>query len=81
MYHLVENLRIVAILLQPFMPDTPAKMFEQLKIEDETLKAWDSTKEYGKLTGNISVIEKGEPLFVRLDMDEEVEYIRNEMSK
>ena len=81
MYHLIENLRIVAILLQPFMPDTPAKMFEQLKIEDETLKAWDSTKEYGKLTGNISVIEKGEPLFVRLDMDEEVEDSRNEMSK
>ena len=81
MYHLLENLRIVAVLLQPFMPDTPIKMFEQLKINDDKLKEWDSTKEYGMLEGNISVVEKGEPLFMRLDMDEEIDYIRNEMNK
>ena len=81
MYHLIENLRIVAVLLQPFMPETPTKMFEQLKIEANNLKTWESTKEYGKLNGDITVIEKGEPLFIRLDMDEEVEYIRENMNK
>lgn len=81
MYHLIENLRIVAVLLQPFMPDTPIKIFEQLKIDNEELKEWDSSKNYGSLKGEIAVIEKGEPLFIRLDMDEEVEYIKGEMSK
>ena len=81
MYHLIENLRIVAILLQPFMPETPVKMFEQLKISDEEIKTWESTKTYGVIKGDISVIEKGEPLFIRLDMDEEVEYIKNGMNQ
>lgn len=78
MYHLAENLRIVAVLLQPFMPDTSAKMFKQLGIDNEELKSWETTKEYGK-TKAVKVVEKGEPLFLRLDMDEEVEFIRNGM--
>jgi len=78
MYHLIENLRIIAVLLQPFMPETSTKIFKQLGIENEELKAWDSIEEYGRIDGG-KVIEKGEPLFMRLDMEEEVEYIRNGM--
>ena len=80
MYHLAENLRIVAVLLQPFMPDTAAKMFKQLGIEEQELKEWDSITEYGK-TKQAKVVEKGEPLFMRLDMEEEIEYIKNGMNK
>ena len=32
------------------------------------------------INGNIKVIEKGEPLFIRLDKDEELEYIKEGMS-
>ena len=79
MFHLAENLRIIAIMLRPFMAETSKKMIEQLGIKDESLTKWESIKTYGVLSDNIKVIEKGEPLFVRLDMEEEVNYIREKM--
>ena len=78
MYHLAENLRIVAIMLQPFMPETANKMFKQLGIEKEELKNWESLEKYEQIGGQ-KVIEKGQPLFMRLDMEEEVEFIREGM--
>ena len=80
MYHLIENLRIVAVLLQPFMKDTSNKMFEQLGIKDEKLKTWESAQEYGKIKQNMQVVPKGEPLFMRLDVDEEIQYIKDGMN-
>ncbi len=79
-YHLIENLRKIAILIIPFMPNTSKKMFEQLGIIDENLKTWDSLKEYENIK-NTKVIEKGEPLFMRLDAKEEVEYLQSIMKK
>ncbi len=81
MYHLIENLRIVAVLLRPFITNTSNKIFEQLGIEEENLKQWESAKEYGKVKEGIQVVTKGEPLFMRLDMEEEVNYIREGMKK
>ena len=81
MYHLAENLRIVAILLKPFMTETSEKMLKQLGIEKEELTTWDSTKIYKSIPDGIKVIEKGEPLFMRLDMEEEVNYIKEGMKK
>ena len=81
MYHLAENLRIVAILLRPFIPETSNKIMKQLGIHSEEITTWDSTKTYGKLQENTKVIEKGEPLFIRLDMEEEVNYIKEGMKK
>ena len=78
-YHLVENLRRIAILISPFMVGTAKNMFNQLGIESENLKSWESLDEYNKLE-NIKVIEKGEPLFMRLDVEKEVEYIKEKMS-
>ena len=49
MYHLAENLRIIAVLLQSFMPETSEKMFKQLGISSN-LKSWSSVEnEYGKI--------------------------------
>lgn len=81
MYHLAENLRIVAILISPFMVETSNKMFAQLGVEEQEDKTWESMKEYGKLKSNTKVINKGEPLFMRLDLEEEINYIREGMSK
>lgn len=81
MYHLAQNLRIIAILIKPFMQETSNKMFEQLGIKEECFMNWESLENYKQLPINAKVIEKGEPLFMRLDRDEEVEYIRNEMKK
>lgn len=80
MYHLVETLRKVAIMISPIMEETSRKMFEQLGIDDEELKTWDSIIDYPEYDTSKKVVEKGEPLFVRLDMNEEVEFLKNEMS-
>ena len=77
-YHLIENLRKIAIILTPFMGETSEKMFKQLGIKEESLKSWESLNKYNQLK-NIKVIEKGEPLFMRLDAEEEIEYIKNGM--
>lgn len=76
MYHLAENLRKVAVMLKPFMPDTAENMLKQLGIN---LSNWDSIYDYDKLPENTKVIEKGEPLFMRLNIEEEVEYIKSQM--
>lgn len=79
MQHLVENLRKVAILIKPFMNQTSIKILEQLGINAKELSTWESLYQYNILQEGLKVIEKGEPLFVRLNMDEEVEYIKEGM--
>ncbi|MCP6683615.1 methionine--tRNA ligase [Bacillus nakamurai] len=77
MYHLAESLRISAVLLQPFLTQTPEKMFAQLGIEDQSLKAWESITAFGQLKN--TKVQKGEPLFPRLEAEEEVAYIKQKM--
>ncbi|MGR6856649.1 methionine--tRNA ligase [Bacillus halotolerans] len=77
MYHLAESLRISAVLLQPFLTKTPVKMFEQLGITDDALKAWDSITAFGQLKD--TKVQKGEPLFPRLEAEEEIAYIKEKM--
>ncbi|KUP37993.1 methionine--tRNA ligase [Bacillus halotolerans] len=77
MYHLAESLRISAVLLQPFLTKTPVKMFEQLGITDDALKAWDSITVFGQLKD--TKVQKGEPLFPRLEAEEEIAYIKGKM--
>ena len=77
MYHLVENLRRIAILIAPYMQHTSTKMLEQLNIKQE-LQTWDSLVEY-KALENIKVTEKPEVLFARLDSEVEIEAIKEMM--
>ena len=79
-YHLIENLRRIAILINPFMPETSKKMFEQLGIKDDKQKTWESLMSYTNII-DTKVIDKGEPLFMRLNPEEEVEYLQNVMKK
>ncbi len=69
LYHVAESIRIISVLLQPFMPNTPALIWKQLGIENG---AWDSAKEWGKLPKTLSV-QKGNVIFPRIDMKKELE--------
>ena len=80
MYHLIENLRRIAILIKPFMNETSENILRQIGIKDESLKTWESLNEYSNLK-NVKVIEKGEPIFMRLNAEEEVEDIKQLMKK
>ena len=74
MYNLAETLRIITILIQPFMPETPEKILNQLGIEDKTLVEWEKAKEWGLYPVGASV-KKGEIIFPRIDVKKELEEI------
>ncbi|MFD6438278.1 methionine--tRNA ligase [Peribacillus sp. NPDC060186] len=78
MVHLAESLRRTAILLKPFLTQTPEKIFAQLNIQDEILKSWDSLADFGQIPSETKVL-KGDPIFPRLEMEEEVLYIKEQM--
>ena len=63
------------------MKDTSNEIIKQLGIkrEDELEKIkWSDLDNYQKLQ-NVKVAEKGTPLFVRLDVEEEINYIKGLM--
>ena len=72
MLTLAECVRFVAVLIYPFMPTTPERIFAQLGVTDEALKSWDSLAEFGKLPAGTKV-QKGEALFPRIDIKKELE--------
>lgn len=77
LYHLAENLRIAGALLQPFMRATSGKIFEQLGMDERSFSL-------GNLSFGYSfthpVVAKGQPIFPRLDVEEEVAYIQLQMA-
>jgi len=77
MYHLAESLRHIAVLLKPFLTKTPDKIFAQIGVEDDHLKNWESIHKFGQLEE--VRVQKGEPLFPRLDIEQEVNYIKEQM--
>jgi methionyl-tRNA synthetase len=56
------------------MEETAKNILKQIGISED-LQTWESIKKYDELK-NIKVIEKGEPLFMRKDMEQELEYLR-----
>jgi len=77
-YHLIENLRKIAITILPVMDNTGKDILRQLGINESNLRTWESLKEYNNIT-KAKVIEKGEPLFMRLNTEEEIDYIKSAM--
>ncbi|PNY21139.1 Methionine--tRNA ligase [Streptococcus parauberis] len=76
MAHLAASLRVVAHLIQPFMIETSNAIMTQLglsidfDLENLTL---------ANMPENIQVITKGQPIFPRLDMEEEIAFIKKQM--
>ncbi|WP_434640248.1 methionine--tRNA ligase [Thermoanaerobacterium thermosaccharolyticum] len=78
LYNLVESLRFVAVLITPFMPNTPIKIYEQLGIDDD-LRTWDSLK-FGLLKSGTKV-KRGENIFPRIDVEKEIKEAEKESPK
>ena len=69
--NLAESIRIVSVLIQPFMPQTPAKIWSQLKIS-ENLTSWESAGKVG-LYAQYEPLSTGEIIFPRIDLAKELE--------
>ena len=76
MYNLYEAIRRAAILFVPFIPETSEKIFNQMGLK-ENQTTYNTLKEIN--LENNKVIEKGIPLFERLDASVEVERLKELM--
>ncbi|MGE5330050.1 MAG: methionine--tRNA ligase [Deltaproteobacteria bacterium] len=70
MYNLAEGVRIISILIRPFLTKTPAKIWEQFGITEGVLTDWDSAKQWGILKEGTRV-KKAEAIFPRIEIKEE----------
>ncbi|MDO5301180.1 MAG: methionine--tRNA ligase [Tissierellia bacterium] len=69
LYHLAESLRIISVLISPFLPDTAVKIHRQLGLEGELV--YDDAKVWGLLDGQR--VHKDGIIFPRMDVAKEVE--------
>lgn len=71
LYNLCEVIRMAAVILQPFLTETPAKIFKKLGISEDNLKDFKSIEKFGAKTDGHKV-DKGEQLFERIDIQKEL---------
>ena len=71
MYNLYESIRKISILFYPFIPETSNNIYNQLGLK-ESETTYESLTNIPDVTNN-KVIEKGIPLFERLDANVETD--------
>jgi methionyl-tRNA synthetase len=71
-YNLLESLRIISVLVSPFMPGSAQKIADQLGITDAATQDFDSARRWGGLAfGNI--LKTADALFPRVKYEKEKE--------
>ena len=77
LYNLIESIRIISVLISPFMPSTSAKIAGQINAGE---LSWESIQSFGKTKAGVNV-GIAEPLFVRIDENEKMAQILAEQPK
>ncbi len=72
LYNLLEGIRIAAIILRSYLPETAEKILDQIGTQQRDM---DSALTFGSLETGINVIAKPEILFARIDEKEMLEKI------
>ncbi len=72
LYNLSESIRLISVLIQPFMVHTARGIWAQLGIEEGHLTSWETADTFGVLPEG-TVVKKGESLFPRIDVAKELE--------
>lgn len=70
-FNLLESIRFIATLIQPFMPDTADKIFWQLNTNEKRIS---SLSTFGGLKADVNV-KLAEPLFMRIDKETKLKEI------
>ena len=76
MSHLTASLRVVAHMIDPFMMETSKAVLSQLGLPQAVSL---ENLAIDQLPAGLTVVEKGTPIFPRLDMEEEIAYIKGQM--
>jgi methionyl-tRNA synthetase len=71
MFNLAESIRIVSILIRPFLTHTPAKIWAALGIPDGKQTSWASARTFGLYLAPNGV-SKTDPIFPRIDIAKEI---------
>jgi methionyl-tRNA synthetase len=69
-YNLLESLRVIAVFITPFMPQSAKKIMDQIGIADMTGQNFDSIRHWGGLPPG-STLKRGESLFPRVEFQKE----------
>ncbi|MDO4288301.1 MAG: methionine--tRNA ligase [Eubacterium sp.] len=69
MYNLTESLRIISVLVTPFMPSTGRQIADELKVPQDK-RTWESIQHFGGYPEGVQV-ERCEPLFPRIEVKKE----------
>jgi methionyl-tRNA synthetase len=69
-YHLLEALRVISVLIAPFMPASAEKIMEQIGIVDKTVQDFQSIRRWGGLPGG-SILKRCDVLFPRVSFVKE----------
>jgi methionyl-tRNA synthetase len=68
LYNLVESIRFIAVLLGPFMPRTPLRIWNQIGLVSRPeYQGWDSLRQWGGIKPGVTV-RRGDDLFPRLNL-------------
>jgi methionyl-tRNA synthetase len=82
LYNLTETIRILSVLISPFLPETSSKINVQFGFTEDIL-TWESISEFGRLKEG-TIVKRGELLYPRIDVAkklEELDKIREELLK
>ncbi|MEI8217228.1 MAG: methionine--tRNA ligase [Eubacteriales bacterium] len=74
LYNLSESIRIISVLIYPFMHHTSKKIREQLGVAAQEV-VWEDSKEFGLLNGE--KVEKMDAIFPRIDIAKELVELEN----
>ena len=81
MYNLAESLRVISVLISPFMPETAPKIWAQLGMTGDI---WDVRLDAVKVWGGLPAgqhIGQAEPIFPRIEMEKEEQPAKQEKQK
>lgn len=78
MSHLAAGLRVIAELISPVMTHAPKEIFVQLGIKEEINL---ENLQFADVPAGVKAVAKGTPIFPRVEVDDEVDYIKQQMTK
>lgn len=78
LYNLLESIRISAVLLESFLPETSQKILDMLQTNERSLE---STNSFGHLETGNRVMKKPAPLFARIDEKEFFKRLEKDLKK
>ena len=81
MYNLAESLRVISVLISPFMPETAPKIWAQLGMTGDI---WDVRLDAVKAWGGLPAgqhIGQAEPIFPRIEVEKEEQPAKQEKQK